>query len=88
MKILVTFEIETPYAEWYAAYIDHAPARSAAGIKDIYCGHDLDNTASVFCLFQAESLKTFNSFFALEENLNLAKAAGHLLNTTKAVALT
>ncbi len=88
MKILVTFEIQTPYIEWYAAYKSYAPARAAAGIRDIYCGHDLDNTASIYCLFQADNLKTFENFFSDPDHIEAVKEAGHLLETTKAVALT
>ncbi|MGG7643287.1 DUF3764 family protein [Rhodovulum sp. YNF3179] len=88
MKILVTFEISTPFADWHQAYGAKAPAREAAGITEIYCGHEQDNTAAVYCLFEAESLKVFNSFMQAPGHAEDAAKAGHLLQTTRAVALT
>ena len=88
MHVLVTFEIQTPYADWHAAYQNHSAEREAAGITEVYCGHDQDNTASIFCLFEAESLAAFNGFMMAEENAAKAVEAGHLLETTKVVALT
>lgn len=87
MKIMVTFEIEKPFAEWHRAYSAHAEARRTAGINEVYCGHELDNTAAVYCLLEAESLQSFNKFMMAPENAECAANSGHLLETTKAVAL-
>ena len=87
MKVLVSFDIARPFADWHAAYASHAAAREAAGIAEVYCGHELDNTAAVHCLFEAASLAAFDAFMMAPENAARAAEAGHLLETTRAVAL-
>lgn len=83
----MTFEIEAPFAAWQAAFAANAPARAAAGLTPLYCGHDLDNTASVYCLIEAPSLAAFHRFTRVPDNAQRAADAGHLLATAKAVTL-
>lgn len=88
MKILVTFQIDKPFAEWYLAYSRDADARTNAGIFEVYCGHEVANSASVYCLYDVVSPETFLAFMANPENSDFASKSGQLLNTTKTVLLT
>lgn len=87
MKILVTFEIKTPYIDWRVAYDNHKSARLSAGINDIYAGHDIDNTASIICMFEAPSVESFTAFMTSPEVAAEAQEAGHMLETTRVIGL-
>ena len=84
---MVTFEIKTPYIDWRQAYDDHKLARLAAGITDVYAGHDVDNTASIICLFEADSVDAFNAFMTSPQVAQEAQEAGHILTSTRVIGL-
>jgi hypothetical protein len=88
MKVLVSFALNTDYTDWKARYDEHAASREAAGIREVYVGHELDDPSQVHALYEADSRAVFDTFMQAPENAAFARASGHRLETTQVVALT
>lgn len=82
MKILASWEIMRPYPEWRALYDAHGQARAAAGIADVFIGHEEGNTAAIHALYEVADLETFEAFIMHPDTVEAGRIAGHLMETT------
>jgi hypothetical protein len=79
--ILMTAKLEKPYADWAKAFDDHKPAREAAGIRDIYRGHQLDAPDTIHVLMSVPSMDVMAAFIA--EHGETMKKSGHKVESTE-----
>ena len=80
--ILMTAKLEKPFSDWVKVFDGHKPARQAAGIRDIYRGHQLDAPDTIHVLMSVPSVEALEAFIA--EHSETIKSSGHNIESTKA----
>ena len=74
------FEIGNSFAKWEQAFYSHQPIARAAGMFEIYHGHDPDDEKKVCDVLNALSPEHMQKF--IEANGTKMVGSGHILEPT------
>jgi len=59
--VIMKAKLEKSYEHWVKAFDGHKPVREAAGIKDIYRGHLIDDATTVQVIMHTPSMKVMGN---------------------------
>ena len=77
---ILKFEIRNTFAEWEQAFYLHQPIARAAGMFEIYHGHEADDEKKVCVVLNALSPEHMQKF--IEANGTKMADSGHILEST------
>ena len=77
---VLKFEISNKFSEWEQAFYSHQPTARAAGIFELYHGHEPGNEHQVCVIVHALSEQHMQKF--MEVNGAGIAASGHILEST------
>jgi hypothetical protein len=77
---ILKFEIRNSFAEWEQAFYSHQPKARAAGIFELYHGHEPDDEKKVCVVLNALSPEHMQKF--MEANGAAIAESGHILEST------
>jgi len=77
---VLKFEISNKFSEWEQAFYSHQPTARAAGIFELYHGHEPGNEHQVCVIVHALSEQHMQKF--MEVNGAAIAASGHILEST------
>lgn len=77
---VIKFEISNKFSEWERAFYSHQPTARAAGIFELYHGHEPGNERQVCVIMHALSEQHMEKF--METNGPAIAASGHILEST------
>mgnify|MGYP001499799250 CR=1 FL=1 len=77
---VLKLEISNRFSEWEIAFYDHQPIARAAGIFEIYHGHEPDNEHQVCVILHALREQHIQKF--MEANSTAIAASGQILEST------
>ena len=77
---ILKFEIRNTFAEWEQAFYSHQPIARAAGMFEIYHGHEPDDEKKVCIVLNALSSEHMQKFIGASGN-KMAEL-GHILEST------
>ena len=77
---ILKFEIRNTFAKWEQAFYSHQPIARAAGMFEIYHGHEPDDEKKVCVVLNALSPEHMQKF--IEANGAKMADSGHILETT------
>lgn len=77
---VLNFEINKKFSEWEQSFYNHQPIARAAGIFELYHGHEPGNEHKVCVIVHALSEQHMQKF--MEANGAAIAASGHILETT------
>ena len=77
----IEFEISNTFAEWEQGFYPMMRDARAAGIYEIYHGHEADKPKKCMVVALVESPKIMDDFFKSQEAKVIA--TGHILESTK-----
>ena len=77
---VLKFEISNKFSEWEQAFYSHQPTARAAGIFQLYHGHEPGNEHQVCVIVHALSEQHMQKF--MEVNGAAIAASGHILEST------
>ena len=80
IKAVLNFEINKKFLEWEQLFYKHQPIARAAGIFELYHGHEPDNERKVCVIVHALNEQHMQKF--MEANGAAIAASGHIFEST------
>ena len=77
---VLNFEINKNFSEWEQSFYNHQPIARAAGIFELYQGHEPNNERKVCVILHALNEQHMQKF--MEANGAEIAASGHVLEST------
>ena len=86
VTIIMTFDINKPYAEWKSAYDSASAFIKESGFEVVYAGHTLEDETKCYWIVQVPSMEALDTFFKNEKLKPIIIESGHVLESTQIVA--
>ena len=84
--VIMKAKLEKPYEHWVKAFDDHKPVREAAGFKDLYRGHLMDDANTIQAVIYTPSMETLDQF--MKDEAEVISEAGHIAESTEITVCT
>lgn len=81
ITVVLKFKISKDFSEWEQSFYNHQPIARAAGIFQLYHGHEPGNEHNVCVIVHALSEQHMQKF--MEANGATIEASGHILESTE-----
>ncbi len=84
--VIMKAKLEKTYEHWVKVFDDHKPVREAAGFKDIYRGHLMDDANTVQAVIYTPSMETLDQF--MKDEAEAMSESGHIAESTEITVCT